>query len=176
MKKMDDAKLMRDFFGYSVYKNMNMIEFDNWVIHEFLTSLLISFLRVDKKGFLSIRADYPVGFKLYESGFEELKALAENLLFVIGIFPESLTNTWRRRAVGIDYYIDVEISIMAKVAVASPVWREVAVNFRDTLLTLNGIRNQIENFTSPDFAVLSDTIKAFKAIEDNNFLRQRFRH
>lgn len=166
MKKPGAGEL-KDFFGYAVYRNMSAIEFENWMVHEFLTSLLVSFLRIDEKGFLDIRRDQPISFKLYESRLEELKAMAENLLFMIGIFPESLSNIRNRRAVGLDYYIEMEARAIARMAPSSFVWREIGLNFGDTILVLNGVRSQMGNFVAPKFTVLADTVRALK---NPNFL------
>lgn len=150
---------LRDFFFKEINSAMCGIRFDNWLIRNFLVDLLDRSARWTKDEILVVRKDPAIAFEISEAvSTEKIKDLSKKLLFVIGFFPESLVATGKRR-VGLGYYLLAEKSLLCRLHYTGGIWRELNINLKPTIRSLNGVRANV-NIKQPDIYFLKEIEKA----------------
>ncbi len=135
-------KDLKNYLAKEVSVSMRDAKFDHWLIREFLIELLSKSAAWSGKDILIVRKDPALALEIGEAKTtEQIKFLSKKLLLSIGFFPENLLSSGKR-AVSLKYYISVEKSLLYKLVYSGEIWRELNLNLKPTIKSLNFIRTR----------------------------------
>lgn len=149
---MDEVKR---FFHSEVNRAMVTVGLKHFLIQDFLVDLLASY--VAKSDVFVVRKDPMVAFA-WTKNTPEAEAITKKLLFITGIFPDSLKMIGRRQ-VGVGYYIGITNIMARRLSPEKPIWAEINKYFKPTIKTLLAVR--AESYLSEmDIITCSELISA----------------
>jgi hypothetical protein len=131
---------VKHFLGSVIMEGMREVNLDHWLIRDFLLELLLGYYICEKDKLIYVRKSPSLVLQLAKTDIVRLQTIGKELLFLIGIFPNSLLPAGNRIA-GIETYKFLEKIIIQKLA--SPVyprhqiWSEVQSHFSKTIKSLN---------------------------------------
>jgi hypothetical protein len=135
-------KDLKDYLAKEVSISMRDAKFDHWLIREFLIELLSKSAAWSGEDILVVRKDPAFAFEFGEArNPEKIKLLSKKLLLSIGFFPENLLSCGKR-SVSLKYYVLVEKSLLYKLTYFGEIWRELDLNLKPTIKSLNFVRTR----------------------------------
>lgn len=156
-------KSAKDFFSGEVFIAMKKNGFRNFLIQDFLTSLLVSNInQVEDGGPFLARQEKALALDFRENcrNLEHLDNIGKRLLFSIGFFPESLMAK-RKRMVGLGYYIMMEKVLASKLAARKEIWLQLRKNMDPIIVVLFNVRLNV-NIKRPDMVTFCEMISCTK--------------
>jgi len=157
---------VKDYFRMKLHNAMFSLDFQNWIIKEFLLDVLLWQLAAQgERQIFSPRKEGTVATRVLgaDAHPEVLNILGKRMLFVLGLFPEHLVATGKR-TVDVGYYLALERTLAKRLAPHFEPWKMIDRHFSQTIKSLNYVRLSV-NIRKPKSEFFLNFQKMLKAYE-----------